>query len=99
MGSLESWLLLRSLKTFHLRIPRQSQSGTEIAQWLNKIAETPAGQEYDGVPGGMITKIWHSSLQKADERGFVPSKQMEGGYNATFSFLVSAVVCRYRIEV
>ncbi|RXW17227.1 hypothetical protein EST38_g8618 [Candolleomyces aberdarensis] len=89
MGSLESWLLLRSLKTFHLRIPRQSQSGTEIAQWLHKIAETPAGQDYDGIPGGTITKIWHSSLQKADERGFLPSKQMEGGYNATFSFLLS----------
>ncbi|KAJ2921860.1 hypothetical protein H1R20_g15232, partial [Candolleomyces eurysporus] len=89
MGSLESWLLLRSLKTFHLRIPRQSQSGTEIAQWLHKIVETPAGQEYDGIPGGTITKIWHSSLQKADERGFLPNKQMEGGYNATFSFLLS----------
>ncbi|RXW14397.1 hypothetical protein EST38_g11458 [Candolleomyces aberdarensis] len=88
MGSLESWLLLRSLKTFHLRIPRQSESGTELAQWLHKIAETPAGQEYDQVPGGSITKVWHSALQKADERGFLPSKQLEGGYNATFSFLL-----------
>lgn len=91
MGSLESWLLLRSLKTFHLRIPRQAQSGTELAQWLHKIAETPAGQQYDQVPGGSITKVWHSSIQEADERGFSPSKQLEGGFHATFSFLVGAL--------
>ena len=88
MGSLESWLLLRSLKTLHLRVPRQSESATALAQWLYNISVTPVGREYDGVPGGIITKVWHSSLQKADERGWLPKHQMEGGYNATFSFLV-----------
>ncbi|KAF5337726.1 hypothetical protein D9611_014525 [Ephemerocybe angulata] len=86
MGSLESWLLLRSLKTLHLRVPQQSQSGTEIAQWLHQISITPAGSEYDGAPGGLISQVWHSSLQQVDERGFHPKTQMEGGYNATFSF-------------
>ncbi|OAX41995.1 PLP-dependent transferase [Rhizopogon vinicolor AM-OR11-026] len=88
MGSLESWLLLRSLRTLHLRIPRQSASGTEIAQWLSK-AVIPEGQEYDGIPGGVITKVWHSSLQETDARGFNPSVQMEGGFNACFSILLS----------
>ncbi|KIL00907.1 hypothetical protein PAXRUDRAFT_821101 [Paxillus rubicundulus Ve08.2h10] len=87
MGSLESWLLLRSLRTMHLRIPRQSQSATEIAQWMSKAVTVPAGQEFDGIPGGVITKVWHSSLQGIDDRGFNPAAQMEGGYNATFSFL------------
>jgi cystathionine gamma-synthase len=88
MGSLESWLLLRSLRTMHLRVPRQSQSATEIAQWMSKAVIVPEGQEFDGIPGGVITKVWHSSLQGFDDRGFNPASQMEGGYNATFSFLV-----------
>lgn len=71
----------------HLRVPRQSESGTEIAQWLSK-AIIPEGQEYDGIPGGVITKVWHSSLQETDARGFNPSVQMEGGFNACFSILV-----------
>jgi len=71
----------------HLRVPRQSASGTEIAQWLSK-AVIPEGEEYDGIPGGVITKVWHSSLQETDARGFHPSVQMEGGFNACFSMLV-----------
>jgi cystathionine beta-lyase/cystathionine gamma-synthase len=89
MGSLESWLLLRSLRTMHLRVPRQSASGTEIAQWLHKATLVPEGQESDGIPGGVVTKVWHSSLQGTDKRGFNPASQMEGGYNATFSILLA----------
>jgi cystathionine beta-lyase/cystathionine gamma-synthase len=87
MGSLESWLLLRSLRTLHLRVPRQSASATVLAQWLNSIAKTPVGQTYDGVPGGILAQVWHSSLQGKDERGFDPAKQMQGGWNATFAIL------------
>jgi len=87
MGSLEAWLLLRSLRTLHLRVPRQSATATTLARWLNAMAATPAGQSYDGVPGGILSKTWHSSLQIKDARGFEPSKQMEGGWNATFAIL------------
>lgn len=38
MGSLESWLLLRSLRTLHLRVPRQSDNAFELAQWLSGAA-------------------------------------------------------------
>ncbi|RDX43374.1 cystathionine gamma-synthase [Lentinus brumalis] len=38
MGSLEAWLLLRSLRTLHLRVPRQSENATGLAQWLSKAA-------------------------------------------------------------
>ena len=38
MGSLESWLLLRSLRTLHLRVPRQSQNAAVLAQWLSNAA-------------------------------------------------------------
>ncbi|KIY46637.1 cystathionine gamma-synthase [Fistulina hepatica ATCC 64428] len=88
MGSFEAWLLLRSLKTLHLRVPRQSESGTVLAQWLNTIANTPVGQTHDGVPGGIIKQVWHSSLQGISKRGFDPAKQMPGGWNATFAILM-----------
>ncbi len=88
MGSLESWLLLRSLRTLHLRVPRQSQTATALVKWLQDVASTPVGQTYDGVPGGVLSKVWHSSLQTKDSRGFEPKKQLEGGWNATFAVQV-----------
>lgn len=85
-GSLESWLLLRSLRTFPLRISAQSKNATQLATWLNEIARTPKGKSYDGVPGGLIKTVWHGSLQS--KKGFDPSKQHEGGYSPCFSILV-----------
>ncbi|KAJ6599160.1 Cys/Met metabolism PLP-dependent enzyme-domain-containing protein [Mycena vulgaris] len=89
MGSLESWLLLRSLRTYHLRLPRQSETATALVEWLHKLASTPEGQSFEGIPGGVVTHIWHSSLQGKDARGFDPSTQMTGGWNATFSIQLS----------
>ncbi|KAJ7129785.1 cystathionine gamma-synthase [Mycena epipterygia] len=89
MGSLESWLLLRSLRTFHLRLPRQSETATALVEWLQKLASTPAGQPFEGIPGGVLTRVWHSSVQGKDARGFDPSTQMTGGWNATFSIQLS----------
>lgn len=91
MGSLESWLLLRSLRTLHLRVPRQSATATALAQWLHSAATAPAGQSLDGIPAGIITKVWHSSLQQKDHRGFDPKTQMVGGWNATFAIYVSVI--------
>lgn len=88
LGSLEAWLLLRSLRTLHLRIPRQSATATHLAHWLNSIAKTERGQSFDGVPGGILARVTHSSLQGTDYRGFNPQDQMQGGWNATFSFHV-----------
>jgi cystathionine gamma-synthase len=89
MASLESWLLLRSLRTLHLRIPRQSANATGLANWLHFAASTPNGQTFDDIPGGLILKVWHSSLQEKDSRGFEPKQQMEGGWNPCFAILVS----------
>jgi cystathionine gamma-synthase len=87
MGNFEAWLLLRSLRTLHLRVPRQSATATALAKWL--AAAAGADKEVDGIPAGVIDKVWHSSLQGKDKRGFDPAKQMEGGWNATFSMQAS----------
>jgi len=90
IGSLESWLLLRSLRTLHLRVSRQSETATQLVAWFASLQAIPEGQKSeDGVPGGLITKVWHSSLQTKESGGFDASKQMEGGFNATFSIQVS----------
>lgn len=72
IANLESALLLRSLKTFELRVLKQSQSATKIAKFLNENKEKyPA-----------IANVYHSSLQK-DE--FV-ARQLKGGHSPTFAF-------------
>jgi cystathionine gamma-synthase len=84
MGSLEAWLLLRSLRTLSIRVHRQSETATIVAQWLHRLSTTPAGQTFDGVPGGLVHKVYHSSLQPVTTK-FDPKKQLEGGWNATFA--------------
>jgi cystathionine gamma-synthase len=68
-GSLESWLLLRSLCTLHLRVARQSQNAAVLAEWLARVAKTPKGETFDGVPGGIVIQASHASLQGPDARG------------------------------
>ncbi|KAI0654776.1 cystathionine gamma-synthase [Cubamyces menziesii] len=85
MGSLESWLLLRSLRTLHLRVPRQSDNAYGLVQWLDQATK---GTVYDGIPSGIVSKVYHSSLQGVDARGFDPRTQLEGGWNATFGILM-----------
>lgn len=88
MGNLEAWLLLRSLRTLHVRVPRQSRTATAIAQWLSLAS---GGNSHDGIPAGVIAIVYHSSLQKPDAQGFTPEKQMDGGYNATFGIIMATL--------
>jgi len=38
----------------------------------------------------VLEQVWHSSIQK-DPKGFEPAKQMTGGFNPTFSILLSTI--------
>ncbi|KAF5333063.1 hypothetical protein D9611_002167 [Ephemerocybe angulata] len=67
MGSLESWLLLRSLKTLHLRVPPAEVNTMALLGALSPKSGTPPFSRWTSV-------VSH------------PKTQMEGGYNATFSF-------------
>eukprot|EP00438_Fugacium_kawagutii_P031095 Skav204637 [mRNA] locus=scaffold1712:394783:397559:- [translate_table: standard] len=40
-GSLEVWLLMRSLRTLHLRAERQSQTATQLSAWLHEATKDP----------------------------------------------------------
>lgn len=71
IGNLEASLLIRSLKTFELRVKQQSSSATKLVKFLV--------ENKDKFPG--LDKVHHSSLQK-DE--FV-EKQLNGVHSPTFS--------------
>ena len=88
-GALETWLLLRSLRTFSLRILTQSRNATELATWLNQVARTPRGRSFDGAPGGVIKSVSHGSFQ--ENSTFDPAKQHTGGYSPTFAIMVGGL--------
>jgi len=87
LGSLESYLLLRSLRTLHLRVPRQSETGTALAAWLKRVSQIPIGETWDGVKGGLIKQVWHAYFQ---QETWV-KEQLEGGGPACFGFLMNEV--------
>lgn len=71
IGNLEAALLVRSLKTFEIRLKQQSSSATKLVKYLN--------DNMDKFPN--LSKVHHSSLQKDD---FV-EKQVNGVHSPTFS--------------
>lgn len=69
-GNLESWLLLRSLRTYRLRIKQQSDNATAITKYFSDhLSDFPA-----------LKCVHHSSVQTED---FV-KKQLVGGYGPVF---------------
>ncbi|KNE66833.1 hypothetical protein AMAG_19530 [Allomyces macrogynus ATCC 38327] len=60
-GNLEAWLLLRSLRTVHLRVPAQAKTATQLATWLQSVA-TGAVPELEGT----VTKVHHASVTYFD---------------------------------
>ncbi len=100
-GNLESFLLLRSLRTLPLRVQRQSQTAQQLADWLFSLSSstsaTPSTDPEDAelVGGKVVEWVWHASLQprkdedprkrKLESPGFDPRKQMSGGFSPTFS--------------
>ena len=53
MGSLETWLLLRSLRTFHLRVHKQCSSVMPIVHWLEQQRTSGAN---------IVTAVHHPCL-------------------------------------
>ena len=47
-GAMETWLLLRSLRTLHLRVARQSATAAALAEWLHRAASGEAGHPLSG---------------------------------------------------
>ncbi|GAA6006021.1 hypothetical protein JCM11491_004092 [Sporobolomyces phaffii] len=91
-GSLDAWLLLRSLRTLPIRIERQTKTATQFVQWLNSLTAanwaTSNEDEGNGTQG-MVHQVFHTSLQTnaSDLLAEDGSKQMKRG-PACFSILM-----------
>ncbi|GAA5911255.1 hypothetical protein JCM6882_004077 [Rhodosporidiobolus microsporus] len=69
-GSLDSWLLLRSLRTLTLRVRRQATTATALAQWLSSLKSAP---------NSAVEEVWHTSLQEDADELIGEGKQMAIG--------------------
>lgn len=86
IGSLDAWLLLRSLRTLQVRVTKQSETATQLAQWLAALARAEPATDLDG-PGGVVQQVWHTSLQEDRAELLGEGKQMTAG-PATFAILL-----------
>lgn len=86
IGSLDAWLLLRSLRTLQVRVTKQSETATKLAQWLAALARAEPGTDIDG-PGGVVQQVWHTCLQENRAELLGEGKQMTSG-PATFAILL-----------
>ncbi|ODQ65076.1 cystathionine gamma-synthase [Nadsonia fulvescens var. elongata DSM 6958] len=73
-GAMESWLLLRSLRTYDIRFRRQIDNGAKVVKYLT--------DNIDKYP--VLEKIYHASLQ-TDE--FIKT-QMPHGFGPLFTIVV-----------
>ncbi|KAJ1915472.1 hypothetical protein IWQ60_008428 [Tieghemiomyces parasiticus] len=80
-GSLESWLLLRSLRTLDIRVRQQSRVAAQLASWLQCAAE---GRGYEGIPVNAIAKVQHASLQILP-KGYDVCASFPHGFGAVFT--------------
>jgi cystathionine gamma-synthase len=83
LDPMAAYLLLRGMKTLHLRIERQNESALKIARFL----ESHPGVEKVFYPG--LESHEHHEIARRQMRGFggVLSFAVRGGFNAVKSFL------------
>ncbi|CBQ73113.1 related to Cystathionine beta-lyase [Sporisorium reilianum SRZ2] len=100
LGSMEAYLLLRSLRTLTVRVAKQSSTATLLAAWLHSLTLPSADIAPEDEPfarGKVVARTFHSSLQprsdpddtnaaSPEDPAFDPATQMPGGHAPTFAF-------------
>eukprot|EP00466_Bigelowiella_natans_P012544 jgi/Bigna1/34544/e_gw1.6.61.1 len=74
-GGLETWLLLRSMRTMDMRVKRQSESATKVVAWLDSES---GGRKFG------VEVVHHPSIPSRDDHK-VAIEQMPGGCGGVFS--------------
>ena len=79
-GGLEAWLLLRSLRTLHLRVARQCETAATLARWLHGAVDGGGGGGGSNHQlSGLLRSVAHPSLA-SDPSHAVAKRQMHGGF-------------------
>ena len=92
-GALEVWLLMRSLRTLHLRAERQSTTAAVLAAWLHEGAT--------GAPGhplaGLVHAVHHPSLPSDPSHAIARRQMPEGGYGGCFALELATEAAARRL--
>ncbi|KXS13453.1 cystathionine gamma-synthase [Gonapodya prolifera JEL478] len=80
-GSLETTLLLRSLRTLPLRVAQQSRTATRLARWLAGAADV---RPQDKKALAAVDRVFHTSV-KGTRGHEIAGKYMTGGHAACFA--------------
>ncbi|KAL7750454.1 hypothetical protein RI367_004228 [Sorochytrium milnesiophthora] len=82
MGNLETWLLLRSLRTLTVRVTAQSSGACKLVSWLHSLKRARDGADKE--LAALVHAVHHASLLTG-EAGAVAQAQMPGGWSPVFS--------------
>ncbi|PVU94162.1 hypothetical protein BB559_003060 [Furculomyces boomerangus] len=83
-GSMEAWLILRSIRTLELRVRQQSKTTHMLVAWLANAAKGCNLIETDGIPVGAIKSVKHASIQTFSP-SFDVCAQHPNGFGPVFS--------------
>ena len=72
LAPFDSWLILRGIKTLHIRMKRQEENALEIAKWLKEHKS--------------IDKVYYIGLP--EHEGYEISRKQSSGFGAMISFTV-----------
>lgn len=72
LGAFEAWLILRGIKTLHIRLDKSQENAIEVANWLKNQEE--------------ISEVYYVGLK--DHEGYEINKSQSTGFGTTLSFRV-----------
>jgi cystathionine gamma-synthase len=84
MGNLEGWLGVRSLRTFDLRVQRQSSNAEKLVAWMASALRSNSLDPETEVVRKVVRKVAHASLQSKDMEWL--KTQMPNGFGPVFAF-------------
>lgn len=87
MGSMESWLGVRSLRTLEVRVQRQADSTGNLVAWLNSAlkVQDPGRDSDEAVVQAVLEEVFHASLQPREEWLL---RQMPNGFGPVFAVVM-----------
>lgn len=74
LAAFDSWLLLRGLKTLHIRMERHNENAMKVAHWLRKQEK--------------VTKVFYVGFE--DHPGYETTKKQTSGFGGMISFNVDS---------
>ncbi|MCP4600081.1 MAG: PLP-dependent transferase [Proteobacteria bacterium] len=72
LGPQEAWMLLRGVRTFHLRMTRHCENGLQVAKWLEKHPR--------------VNKVYYPGLPSHPQHSLAAGLFKERGYGGMLSF-------------